>query len=297
MEIYANVPEEIPFRVYAGGQRINSYEPVYVTVSNDGVLVEEYAQIRTETINNQEVELYYITLDPALVEEGDLLTIKWDYAPALGLSVSSTEQLKVVKPYVSVTQVQQEFPTLAARTHQELRHIERVVRYLINNFCGQSFGYEKDRSYVVQGLGGRTLWLPKRLLTLSSVSYGTQIVGPMAFLADERSISFPGYAGVRDIKADIGLVPGSWTYFAQGYNYSVRGDWGWRFVPEEIQQAASILIGRFNEPEQTWRRYNVDNIRANDWRMEFTRTSLETTGDADVDMMLNGYKVPAYGVL
>ena len=298
MEIYAGVPEQIPFRVYAGGQRINSFEPVYATLYRDNeIVLQEYAEIETEIVGEVEVEWYHITIDPALVEEGDSLLLTWEYAPAIGLPVTVTDRLTVVRPYVSLDQVRQEFPLLANRTYEELRHIERVVRYTINNFCGQDFGKERDKTYVVQGTGQRSLWLPKRLLSLTTVTSGYQVMGPMSFITEGRSLAFPGYAGARDIKADIGLVPGQPAYFAPGYSYTIRGDWGWDYVPEEIQQAARILMGRFNEPEQTWRRYNVDNIRANDWRMEFTRTSLETTGDVDVDMMLSKYKVPAYGVI
>lgn len=300
IEVYVGTSESVELRIHAGGTRVNSVSAVIGTLYADGVeLSQAPASVVEPAASGETHEYYTYPVELAATATERKLKLVWSYEPTVGVAATRTDFISVVQPYVQVEQAQQEFPLLKGRTYEQLRHIERVVRYTINAFCGQSFGLESGKTYYVRGSGSSSLWLPRRLVTLAGV-VGTH--GPMTTMLrvshDNWSVGFlQPNAGYRDVKADIGLVSHPHYRFETDSEYACTGDWGWEYVPGEIQQAASLLMGRHEEPEQNWRSYNTSVVRANDWRMEFNKNSTQTTGSAEADLMLQDYKAPGIGVI
>jgi hypothetical protein len=212
--------------------------------------------------------------------------------------ITRREIIEVVTPYTTISEVRQYAPELSELSYDEIKDTERLVRSVINSFCGQPFTYHPNTTITVQGVDGNSLSLPTRIIKLNYVTSDRGYLPGMTTVSPGGSWAIRGNSygfGYRNIKADI--WPGGRDFFRSNQVYSVNGDFGWEFVPNAINLAARKLVENYHELESEWRRKNVSVMRAADWRMEFASKPITTTGNIDVDVLLMAYTSPNVVIL
>jgi len=72
-------------------------------------------------------------------------------------------------------------------------------------------------------------------------------------------------------------------------DYKIEGDFGWRYVPNNIEQAADILIEDLMSGDSEFRRHAVTKVEMDVTRYDFRESFYETTGNIDADVLLMDY--------
>lgn len=207
--------------------------------------------------------------------------------------------LSVSVPYTTPAAVKDRYPNdelLQRADIESLRDAEKTVRYVINSFVGQSFSLESNATHEVRGRGLKELYLPKRLARLIRIEdldgrvYDGHIDAFTNFSIRRGEYTLP-YSAYTDGATIYGAPIGIRTEKGRWENrvYRVTGDWGWAFVPQEVTEAATMLIRDSFNPDSKYFEMYVDNIRASDWRMEFAKTGDRTTGNAKADLLLSRF--------
>jgi hypothetical protein len=194
------------------------------------------------------------------------------------------------------------YSRLADVSENELIRLEQLTRGIIDAYCNQTFQFEQNKTITVVGNNTNQLLLPKRIVRLISLRTGpigsagvpTSDMTLYSTVADDWSI---GRAPVDLNDTKYGFPGGVGALFKGGSAYRVQGDFGWKYVPARITQAAGILVDFYSQPGAKYRETNVDVVRAADWRIEMIKTGDDTTGNANADAILNRFVNPNWAVV
>ena len=312
---------------------VNSYSPVAIDILNvsgeladpDGAIsveVFDYGLVDEETrLPGTVVETgfanqvmygsspatgrYYYMLTPSITENPRQLRVSWSYQIG-GTQRKGSTTVFISVPYATIDDLRT-IKELNDYSDEELKSMERLVSKVIDVFCGQSFGYEKNAIKTSFGQNSDFLWLPERLHRLEDVTilddYVSVLRNPEGDIVgkDFDSRSIREYVVLdqdnpwrirnrRNIDYITLSVTNSRGMFRSGAIYAVKGDWGYPFVPIQVTEAAKILVKTYFYDDATYRERYITTIRAGNWRMEFQATGDETTGSANADMILTAYK-------
>jgi hypothetical protein len=306
MEIYERETTRLRHRVYVDGE---------LTDADDGTVVLRIYNYEDSTHEEYQAEhdgdgLYSVLLPFDVTNTFEARTLAWAYEINTQPYESAREHLYVVKPTITYNQFARLHPNaLDDIGPAEFRLVEPVVRKVIERYCNQVFTREDNRAYTVMGQNSDSLPLPRKALAVHSVS----LLDASRTYADGEPID--NYYELTDYTifddddrwslrrrtsapVSRGLTPTSnRRFFKYPNRYRILGDWGWDMVPEDVTIAAGILINDFSCQEASYREKYISNIRAGDWRMEFKLTGDETTGNANVDMILSSYRNVAMAVI
>lgn len=303
IEIYKETAEKITFKLYVGGARYNSETAVWLSVVDvDGTVITSNSPATVETAAGIETYSYIIPLS-ATTEERDLV-VTWHYR-AGGVNGTRTEHVTVVTPYVYPDEIYDEYPQLAAKTYEEIKSMERRVRYIIDTICSQTFG-KKKKTVKFYGTGEDFMFLNYRILSLDTMTAnGIAAVTPLPFkvMRDgwgfrlNPSANFEYNLLNYDVKRDVyyGPGPNSSGWFTTGTYYELTGVFGWDSVPADINLCAKILVGDYFCPQDAWRQKSVKQTSAADF--DFTFFHDQGTGNVDVDRILSQYQVASMVVI
>lgn len=212
--------------------------------------------------------------------------------------------INVIQPILPLTEIQAILGSTA--TADEVNAIERSVRLIIQANTGQQFGYHKG-SYELWGSGASTLELPQRAISLNTVNgWG---LSPVFKLSDNRLLvvestfypnQFHEYTAQNGdsystiyYNSGVIIAPESAgrKVFAPNNKYIVDGEWGWKEVPDDVQDAARLLVNDYACMESMYRDRYLANMSSTDWSLKFDTRSWQSTGNVRADQLLLPYKV------
>jgi hypothetical protein len=291
-ELYTDSVEPITLQIWYSQEPVPSETPVTVDIqSKDGTSLAGGTASGPDANN-----VYSFTVPANLLDSEAEYLIKWDYTVS-GAALSKTERLRVVTPYILPEDFVGAFPGFEGISYSSLKDMERSVRYTINAFCGQSFSLETEKTHTLTISHLGYIYLPQRLVTVRNAYTGyANVTKYVRADATGFLLYYPTMDGWVDVKADIGM-PGSPRLFYEGQSLAIYGDWGWDHVPQEVQHAAKLLMARYLEPESEWHRNRVEAVNMSDHTVRFTGNPYASTGDIQVDQILEGYKLFQPGVV
>lgn len=287
MEIYYGSIEYLTHTVYVSGQPTQADSPVTVRIFDGDT------QVFTDTAVWEPTDLhYYTTVGQDITLLNVPLEIEWSYTVLGHAVVTPREPVSIVRPYSNFSEYKEAYPN-DETTFDEFFQAEKLVRGVIDSHCRQTFQFDRNVEYTLQGSGHDVLELPRRLVNLidvrvldSTTDYYL-VTEYVTFDKDEKY-------RIRRTQWDAfgaGMNPITRSNFFKAHSiYRVTGDWGWEFVPQSVKQAATILIHDYQCADAKYREKFIQNIRAADWRMEFAVTGNETTGNANADTLLSEYR-------
>lgn len=306
-EILINSISDVQYKIYVNGVLTDAVGSVLVTISKGENVISTAA---TATKVSSTTGTYKYTL-PTTVTIGSevidvvtaegLLKVTWAFE-INSTDLSVTEYYQVVTPY-SLWEYFAPVSPAVTPTYQTYLECERVSRFIINSYCGQEFGQE-DTTYAVEGHGTNSLALPRRLQTLSTVTWSG------------NSWTRPGYLIGYDYPYAWEIVGSGWTIRQQPYTrridpvynvesrfvrnrtYNIAGIWGYQAVPTPVEEASKILTADFMCKEAKYRDKYLDNIKMGDWRIQFAAGAFQGTGNAKADELLLDYRLnPGIGLI
>lgn len=219
-----------------------------------------------------------------------------------GTSYTQSQYINVYTPYITSTNFFNDHPELEDDWSDKFDKIEKKVRNIINTFCGQSFEYYPNKYIEISGSGKKSLHLPLPIATLTKV---TANVGDSdeSVLHDSTDATlnniekskephnFQSSYYIQFKKSVLDSVQTILTTakFDRDDDYKIEGDFGWRYVPNNIEQAADILIEDLMSGDSEFRRHAVTKVEMDVTRYDFRESFYETTGNIDADVLLMDY--------
>lgn len=244
------------------------------------------------TVSTAESEIRTVNL-PYFPEEGEA-TVTWKFTLS-GTDYAKTTKYRVVTPYVSPRWIKKNL--MEGATDEEIKEAESSARFIINSHTGQSFGKETSTKTVIAN-GNSSLALPARLLSATTVN-GVALPASYAIDGDGWYLSFERY-GIPPLRADYygihetnGVIENPYGVkylpFQANAVFEIAGTWGWDEVPEEITEAAKLLINDYASGDSLYRDRYLTSMTAADWRIQFNSGAFARTGNVRADHLLTEY--------
>jgi hypothetical protein len=304
MEVYYGIPEQVKHTIFYHGALYDSATDVtlhHLTRNEEGVLEESPIQAVAVSDGVWSADLF--------IDNYSEQYIYWSYFIGVQEVNTVREPLTVVNPVTTYDHFRSQYPTAhmsnpsTETSYQTFRRLEKLARKIIERYCNQTFTREDGDIVTAVGQDSDRLALPRRIIRIDDVYIGDD--RPLG-LASPRSITSlvtfdandPWTLRMRQRDGSRKVTPvSSSVLFKYPTVYSVKGDWGWEDVPQDVYHAADIIINDLTHPDAKYREKMANVIRAADWRMEFAETGMETTGNANADMLLSQYRLISAGVI
>lgn len=318
-EVYVNSNSPASTKIIFGGEIINAdgdyvmatvYDITEDPAISDPIDPEQplfsLEATKIETDNGS----YKINIPFSVTNRPKKLKVNWGYEVD-GDEHQHYSYVDVVQPYCNLAEAIEDlnFGTDPSdpnyKTYHELVMAEKYARKLIEDYTGQTFSLYDD-VHIVYGSGSDILPLPYKLDTLHEL-YANDIL-LVNNLTDTNNwnrtvqISETGF-GLRVNRASQldnsvytanGMVPPtisdlSGGSFIKDYAYKVQGKYGWKHVPDAVEEACIHLMGHFFDKDRAWKDQYIKSISTFDWKFDYLSNVNDGTGCAYADKVLSQY--------
>ena len=217
-------------------------------------------------------------------------------------STVGSDNLNIVRPYLVPANI-----TPAGEDVNDYIKYERIARLAIDNIVGGF--YYKDFVLDLQGMGSDKLVLGRRINFIDSVVANNELVydsseesnevlytltpdkqSMIVHRSDAMNIVDGRAPTTIPAPSDYGQYIGRTVDFPVGYNYTVRVDSGWAFVPQDIKEATQLLIDDMACGAPNYLNKYVREYETKDYRIDIHRPAFAGTGNLIVDQTLEKYK-------
>jgi len=219
-----------------------------------------------------------------------------------GTSYTQSQHINVYTPYADIDTFFTDHPDLENDYYEKFDKMEKRVRNIINTFCGQSFDYYPAKFMILQGTGKKTLHLPLPITTLTKVTVN---IGD----ADEQVLHDSTVATLNNIektREPHNFQSSYYLQFRKSYidktqnriyeskfgkddDFKIEGGFGWDYVPDNIIQAASLLLEDMMNNDSDFRRHGIKSIDMDILKYDIKDDFYESTGNIDADVLLMDY--------
>lgn len=206
-----------------------------------------------------------------------------------------TTNIDVVRPYISDLSA---LSNSLNKSISAVKDMERTARYIIDSEVTQGFGFvRKEKEFV--GNGSDFLVINEKISKLYKV-YENGVL-----LYDSESENNEVNFAISKDKTSIVPVeaqqnkteyPEVWRdrylgrAFADGYDYIIDADYGYKVVPQDIQEAAELLCSDMSSDNMKYLNKYIESFDNEDFKIKFAKNFNASTGNLVVDRILNKYK-------
>ena len=235
------------------------------------------------------------------LESGGEHKVEFSYTVG-STAYTSAQYFFIYEPYVSSTNFFAIHSGLETNFSSSFTTYEKKVRRIINTFCGQDFYSFLSKTVTLDGNDSLALHLPKPLYLLTTV-YADYGDSDQLLIHDSSDSTNLNLEKVRS----FGNFESSWHVrfknktttnvnkrlmgdkFNHKSDYRITGDWGWRYVPQNVQSASEILIADMMNNDSEYRNHRILDVSLDTPRMSFDADFLGTTGNTEADILLMDY--------
>lgn len=274
---------QTPYVTFSGLLPSSEYTLIYTDLSTE----EEYTVVETSDPSGSVTFLLnqsYTTYD-AFIEAN-----VYDYLEEVVISTN----IDVIRPYTDIA-------TLATdlnKTTTQVKEMERIARYIIDSEVSQGFGYTRKEKEIV-GNGSDYLVVNEKINKLYKVyENGTLLYDSESnnnetnfAISKDRTSIVPVYE--QDNKTEY---PQVWRdrylsrAFADGYDYVIDADFGYKVVPQDIQEATKLLCSDISSDNMKYLNKYIESFDNADFKIKFAKNFNASTGNLVVDRILTKYK-------
>jgi hypothetical protein len=231
---------------------------------------------------------------------------------AIQINGYSTENIDIIikRPYATVSEIKNYFDNttngmssiLIGQNDIFIEKLERKARYLINAYTSNEFKFE----YKTVGAYGQNtdlLHLGQRIESFDKITYDDYVIydsteEPVVDILGATVAVAPSKHAIKVVAEGVNIS--EWvdqnplinpSYFGKDSSYLVRGEYGWKAVPEDIKIAVYELINDFMCNDSIYRNKGLKSIQNDSFNIQFADGMLNGTGNLYVDSLLSPYKV------
>ncbi|NDB85180.1 MAG: hypothetical protein EB127_21135, partial [Alphaproteobacteria bacterium] len=279
------------------------------TTSPTSLVNTSGAQSGVHKVLKQGRTSYTISLNSDICKYDRSLLIDIQSIQVNGYSTDNIDIL-VKRPYATVSEIKSYFlnnfngtaSILANQTDAFIQKLERKARYLINAYTGNEFKFEY-KTVGAYGLNTDLLYLGQRIESFDKIIFDDFLIydsteEPTVDLLDVTLGIAPSKFSIRVVAEGVNIT--EWvdqnplqnpSYFGKDSAYLVRGEYGWKAVPEDIKIAVYELINDFLCNDFIYRNKGLKSIQNDSFNIQFADGMLNGTGNLYVDSLLSQYKV------
>jgi hypothetical protein len=288
----------------------NSWDEFYIyTTSPESPVVTSGTQSGVHKVISQGTSTFDITLNADVCKYDRNLTVEIQSIQMSGYSSDSVD-VTIKRPYATVSEIVSYFDTnkygassvLGGDSSDFIQKLERKARYLINAYTGNDFKFE----YKTVGAYGQNtdlLHLGQRIESFDKIIFDDYLIydsteEPVVDLLDVTLAVAPSKFSIKVVAEGVNIT--EWvdqnplqnpSYFGKDSAYLVRGEYGWKAVPEDIKIAVYELINDFICNDSLYRNKGLKSINNDSFNIQFADGMLNGTGNLYVDALLSQYKV------
>jgi hypothetical protein len=219
-----------------------------------------------------------------------------------GTSYTQSQYINVYTPYADIDTFFTDHPDLEADYYEKFDKMEKRVRNIINTFCGQSFDYYPNKYIEISGSGKNTMHLPYPISTLTKVTVNTgdedqtvihdstdPTINNIEKTKEPHNFNSSYYIQFKRSYLDSVQTIIVASKFDVGDDYKIEGDFGWRYVPDNIIQAADLLLEDMMNGDSDYRRHGMTTVDMDILKYNTKDSFYESTGNIDADVLLMDY--------
>jgi len=285
-------------------------------------------QSKDEIIDEQTIEsglnsklIYEISDSLSKYDDSYSLEIYEDNGGDLG-EIVVEDTLEIVRPYIDPASL-----GTTATEISEYTDYEKLARALIDSVTGGFYFNTKDLEVVGQGTDYIPLW--NRTYKILEVYENNVLVydssdtvnGPALYdwnyiiIKDKSAITKEPASGAQEFnrseqqQLNIRVAPSdsyalfdtedsgniytisSGVVFPKGYDYGFKVEQGYKVVPNDIKDAALMLINDIKCGKLDYYKRYIVNYSTDQYRMQIDKSAFDGTGNILVDKILDKYKI------
>lgn len=288
----------IEYKIFKNGVLVSATNDVDVTVLRNGVtIVDSTPSTSSETgIYTYDLPVNFTSgsTEIPVTSETGVLEVIWSFSLS-GNQMTVSEYYSVITPYAPW-----EYFYGENTNYQDYLECERVARYVINWYCGQSFDKEYS-TYAIEGHGENALTMPKKLIALEDISWLDRDLQEINTLKPDHIWELAAGGWIirqQPYNNYIDMVYNRNPTFTRNRIYNVTGFWGYNSVPTEVQEAAKILIADLLCQDHKYRDRYLNRIKIDNSSWDVNEKAFAGTGNALVDNLLVDYRLfPSIGMI
>jgi hypothetical protein len=224
------------------------------------------------------------------------------YTGSLSASVKDSQDnlvnmtnIDIVRPYSNPSTTA---TALSIKT-SEATEYERLARYIIDSYTGGFNFIRKEKEFI--GDGSDQLLIDENIHKLYKLYENGELIYDSESNTNESEYKVHKQlnAIVLDIPEGNRIdYPKIWrdrfldVDFFSGYEYVVDGDFGWKVIPQDIQDASEILIQDIANDSLRYVNRYIESFDNDDFKIKFAKNWSSSTGNRVVDRILERYQKP-----
>ena len=307
-EITKNTQEKIYLNVYNNGELSQADSLPTLSIydaDNDATPISGYENVTS--YDEQPAGIYSFLLTNNITYLNRTLEVRWSYH-INGVASTETQFYRVDTVYASVSEIV-DFLGYGAtpqdpmyKDPKEIANAEKLARTVIDGYTGQTFGTYYG-SQEVFGLGSDACELTERMLTLDKVWENDILLIDNTVNPVYNTFGFaleitPTGKAIRiinqgwDVRYDNQVDPEVLYYgrFRDKSRYKFQGQIGYKYVPEDIKQAAMLLSNDILSNDYNWRNKYLQKVDLSEISFEMAKGAFNGTGNVLVDNILDQYR-------
>lgn len=214
-----------------------------------------------------------------------------------GVSYTQSQYINVYTPYLTASEFFDLYPELEDSFANNFETFNKRVRNIINTFCGQTFDFYEDLSISINGNGYASMRLPLPISTMIGVVQdpGTDtefvLYGNTVSTVEKvkQAFDFDSTWNIRFKKSNSTENIFNLGKFNVDSVYKVTGDYGWRYVPDNIKQAAQLLVADIMNNDSEYRNHGISRVDMDAISFHLHDKFYESTGNIEADILLMDY--------
>jgi len=194
----------------------------------------------------------------------------------------------IIRPYATTTEIAEyagleivnDTPGFGEITEAELVKLERKARLYINSRISDNFSF-KYKTVGVLGQGADVLYIGERIESFDKIIKDDEIIYdttadpeinlldyPFAVTKGKNSLKVV-WEGENIIEWSDTSVLNSLGYFERNSLYLIRGEYGWEYVPNDINQATIELVNDMLCSDFNYKNRGVKSVKNDAYTVEF----------------------------
>lgn len=227
-----------------------------------------------------------------------------DYTGNLSASVKNSDgdtviltNIDVVRPYCNLDSIA---AALSITGGKEIEY-ERLARYIIDSQT-QPFTFMRKEKDIV-GMGMDYLPIDEKIYKIYKVYENQEIQYDSTLSASANLVTYEITKDGTSITNIDDEAPENkvnnkivWreryldSAFGEGSEYRIDGDFGWRVIPQDIQEACEMLIQDIQSDNLKYINRYIESFDNEDFKIKFSKGPNTGTGNMMVDKILEKYR-------
>lgn len=202
--------------------------------------------------------------------------------------------IDVLRPYCDIYSLATELN----KTVAQIKEMERIARYIVDSETFGGFKFVRKEKEVV-GMGSDYLVIDEKIYKLYKLYENLELVYDVnaetndqefeiskdktSIILTQTETNRVNYNRVwRDRYLDVD--------FADGFEYLVDADFGWKVIPQDIQEATRLLVSDISSDNMRYVNKYIESFDNDDFKIKFAKNFNASTGNLVVDRILQKYK-------